>query len=86
MEVQIRVETLKNLLKIFEDKLVLDLNEIKALKDKMNVENLSVLFPGLALLYPDEPKKKILMKLSFKLPKENSLVDRDYNLFLFSNI
>ena len=86
MEIRVHIETLTKILKLFEDKLKIDMNEIEKLKDKMNVQTLSVLFPGLVELYPDHPEKKILMNIQFKLPAKDALSERDFNLFLFSNI
>lgn len=82
----INTKTLGNLLKLIEKKLKLDLNTVKAISDKLNVKNLSILFPGLNKLYPDEPDKEINVNLSLELPRSDSLVMRDFNMFFFSNI
>lgn len=85
LQLGLKADTLGHLLKLFEEKLVIDLDSIPAIKDKLTVQFLSVLFPGLSKLYPNDPDKHINLKIYFKL-NEAPIQQRDYNLFLFANI
>lgn len=85
LQLNVNTQTLGLLLKLFEDKLVIDLNSIPAIKDKLTVRNLSTLFPGMQKLYPNDPDKPILMKIYFRM-NEAPIRQTDFNLFLFANV
>lgn len=73
-------------LKVFEKKLEFNLNEMESLEDKLNVKNLSIIFPELAKLYPTEPNKTLKVDLKIKIKDRSPLLQRDDNLFLMTNI
>lgn len=61
--------TLNFLAQIYKEKLEFNLNNIETLKDKLNVDNISILFPGLKNYYPNNPEKIIQVDLKFDFPR-----------------
>lgn len=82
----IRASTLSKFLKLVEKKLNLELNTVKAIKDKLNVKNLSVIFPELNTLFPNQPDKIIKINVILKLPSNDPIILRDFNLFFVNNL
>ncbi len=83
--VKIKSEVFDIISRAFKDSLKFNLNSFSAIKPFLTVKNLSVIFPGLKTIYPKE-EQEINLDIEIKAVDEKFLIQRKFNLFLFSDI
>ena len=83
--VQIKTSVFQKISLAFKDKLKINLNSFDLIEKYLTVKNLSVLFPGLNSIYKN-PDEKIDLDVEIKSINDNFLIQRKYNLFLFTDL
>ena len=82
---EVQTSLLQKLSLAFKDKFTINLNSIKLVNPFLTVKNLSIIFPGLSKNFKNE-NEKIDLSLEVNTSNENFLIQRKYNLFLFTNL